>query len=280
MHRPWPTRDDCLRALREGDGAGVKVAVLDTGVDPRHPDFVSLTMAGSWRVEIDHGATTIIPSEGRDPVGHGTAIAGIIHTLAPAAEILGVAVLGTDQRQHRHELIRLGANFAMDQGATILNCSFGVPGTGYTLPLYKAWTDDAFHRDRIVVAASSNLDPDLPEWPAFFAQVLGVTACEGAGCLLLAADPRHHITLAAPGAGIRVPLPGGGHSQVTGSSFAAAHVSGLLARLISCFPSLTPSMAREALEHHAAVSERVPSGGSGGARKVALPHRESEWPAP
>jgi subtilisin len=252
MSRSWPTRDECLRAMLDGDGSGVKVAILDTGVDPRHPDFKSLRLAGTWGVEMGGGNPVVRPLDGKDPAGHGTAIAGIIHALAPAAEILGIAILGGDQRQHRHEIIRAGAGFALEQGAAILNCSFGVPGTGYTLPIYKAWTDEAFHRDRIVVAASSNHAPELPSWPAFFAQVIGVTACEGGSCEPVMTTPRHHVTIAAPGAGITVPVPGGGRARVTGSSFAAAHVSGLLARLMSRFPGLTPSMAREALEHHAA----------------------------
>lgn len=225
------------------------MAILDTGVDLRHPDFAGLAPAETWRVELNGSGPAVVPAHDHDPVGHGTAIAGIIHRLAPAARILGVAVLGANQRQNRHEIIRAGADFAIARGAAILNCSFGVPGMDYTLPIYKRWTDEAFHRDRIVVAASSNLAADAPEWPAFFAQVLGVTACEGTGCMPIHAEPRHHVTLAAPGAGIRVPEPRGGHTHVSGSSFAAAHVSGLLARLLSRFPAMTPSMAREALEH-------------------------------
>ncbi len=168
--RPWPSREACLEALRDGDGRGIAVAVLDTGVDPRHPDFSDLHFSGAWDVRIDGGAPRVIPAEALDPVGHGTAIAGIIHRMAPAAEILSIRVLGGDQRQHRHELIRRG-------------------------------------------------------------------------------DPAHPVPLRTSGSAFRVPAPGGGHSTVSGSSFAAAHATGMLARMLSRFPGLSPSFAREALLH-------------------------------
>ncbi len=244
--RPWPSREACLEALLHGDGTGVKIAVLDTGLDAAHPDFSRLKLAGVWKA----GADACHAAAPADPVGHGTGIAGIIHRLAPRAELMAITVLGADLRQRRHEAIRSGALHAIREGAAVLNCSFGVPGTAYALPFYKDWTDHAFHCGRLVVAASSNDDPSLPEWPAFFPQVLGIAAGELAPEVLEWCE-EHPIPLKAAGSGVTVPVPGGGHARVSGSSFAAAHVSGLLARLLSAHPGLSPSMAREALEHFA-----------------------------
>jgi subtilisin family serine protease len=101
-----------------------------------------------------------------------------------------------------------------------------------------------------VVAASSNESENLPEWPAHLTPVIGVTAADcSQGTLLL--RPGHPVLFAAAGVGITVPVPGGGYAQVTGSSFATARVSGLLGRLLSEFPGISPSMARESLEHFA-----------------------------
>ena len=152
-------------------------------------------------------------------------------------------------------LVRL-ARRAIALAAHILNCSFGIPGVPVTLPVYKAWTDQAFTSGRHVVAASSNSDPDEPHWPASFAQVLSVTSAE------LPPDVLRHrpgrlVSFEASGVKVPVLTRGGGTSTLTGSSFAAAHLSGLLARLLSRHPNLSPAFAQEALRGVAA-NEHAP----------------------
>lgn len=247
---PWPSRDECLAAMREGTGMGARVAVLDTGVDAEHEAFGGFPIHGFWEVRAGEEGIVINETQSGDPVGHGTAIAGIIRHQAPLAEIISIRVLDASSRQQRHEVIRAGAMLAIRMNASILNCSFGVPGTAFTLPAHLAWTDSAFHASRIVVAASSNHSVDAPEWPSHLASVIGVAAADcDPGELFL--QPGHPVSIVAPGVSIPVPVPGGGSHRVTGSSFATAHVTGILARLISQFPGLSPSMAREAL-HQAA----------------------------
>lgn len=250
VRNPWPTRAECLAGLREGSGGGVKVAVLDTGVDVTHPAFVDCRFGKVYETHWTERGPVTVEGLSADTAGHGTAIAGIVHRLAPAAELLCIRVLDGGSRQYRHELIREGARFARERGATIFNCSFGVPGTGYTLPIYKEWTDAIFHRGATVVAAASNESQDLPEWPAHLAQVIGVVAAD---CCVenLRKRPGGPIPFAAAGVGVTVPVPGGSYAKVTGSSFATACVSGLLARLVSAFPGISPGMTREALDHFA-----------------------------
>lgn len=239
----WPSWCECLDALREGEGEGVRVAVLDTGVDTTHPDLAALDIAGSWQPD-GNNWTACQP---HDPGGHGTGIAGIIHRLAPRAQILSVMVLGPDQRQHQHEILASGAMLAIREGATILNCSLGTPESDYRFAFYRRWTDAAFRAGRLVVAAASNLDVSAPELPAFLPQVVGVSSedlpegrlawCEG-----------HPVPVRAPGHLIRLALPGGGYDVRSGSSFAAAYVSGLLARLKGAFPGLPAPAAHGLLQ--------------------------------
>lgn len=247
---PWPTQKECLDALRSGNGAGVTVAILDTGVDISHPDFSSLAFAGAWHVTPDAMCFKVQESEPCDLAGHGTSIAGIIHRMAPQARIMSIAVLDPGLRQHRHEAISRAAEHALRHGAGLLNCSFGVPGTTHTLPVYRSWTGRAFRQRVPVVAASSALST---EWPASFEHVIGVAA-ESIPPENITHRAGEEVAFAAAGSEILVPVPGGGHGVVSGSSFAAAHVSGLLARLISVFPSLSPSLAQEALEALARLS--------------------------
>jgi subtilisin len=252
---PWPSRAEGIAALHDGTGAGVRVAVLDTGVDAAHAVFDDCKFADFWETLSLGPGMRIQPAESGDPAGHGTAIAGIIHRVAPQAEILSIRVLDASSRQRRHEAIRMGAMFALEQNAAILNCSFGVPGTLLTLPEHLAWTDAAFHRSRIVVGASSNDSVDMPEWPSHLAAVIGVTAAD---CREneLQMHLEHPVSLAAAGVSVEVPVPGGGTGRVSGSSFAAARVSGMLARLMSVFPGLSPGLAREVL--HQCASAREP----------------------
>lgn len=247
--RLWPTWDECLAAIRDGDGAGVRVAVLDTGVDISHQALSSLRLGGSWEVRPEGDGMRVAAVNAGDVAGHGTAVAALIHALAPAAEILSVRVLDAGLRQDRHRAIREGAGFALRSGAQILNCSFGVVGSAFRMPDYLEWVDAAFRQGRIVVGACGNQSPEIAEWPSHLATVVGVTAA--------ALEPETirwrsdcAVEIEAAGVDAEVPVPGGGMRRVTGSSFATARVSGLLARLVACFPGLTVEFAREAMRHY------------------------------
>jgi subtilisin family serine protease len=250
MTPTWPTAADCAAAFADGSGEGITVAVLDTGVDPSHEMFSGCDFAGFHEMRISPAGPVCVACQPGDPVGHGTAIAGLILRLAPRARILSIRVLDAASRQQRHEIIRAGAIAAMDRGCHLLNASFGVPATLFSLPTHLEWADAAFLRGVTVLAAASNLDPDHPEWPAHFATVLGVSAadCRAEACAWRTHRP---VPLAASGVNLEVPVPGGGFTTVSGSSFATAHATGLAARLLSRFPHASPAIVREAFNYQA-----------------------------
>ena len=90
----WISPSEAAEALRRGRGRGVRIAVLDSGVDVTHPAFAGRTLCDDLAIVEDGHRLKVVPGEGRDLFGHGTAVAGIIQEVAPEAEIGSIRVLG------------------------------------------------------------------------------------------------------------------------------------------------------------------------------------------
>jgi subtilisin family serine protease len=250
MVSPWPTLDEARSFLGRGTGKGVKIAVLDSGVETSHPRLNGLDLSDDLAI-VDQGfQLSTVPGQGRDVFGHGTAIAGILRELAPEAEIGSFRVLGEHLRS-RTLIIREGVRLALERGYQILNCSFGC-GREDQVMLYKDWIDEAYVQGRHIVASCNNENFMRREWPGHFPSVVTVNFADchhstGFFCRL-----GQLVEFAARGQDLEVAWLGGGRKNVTGSSFAAPHVTGLLARLISCCPTLTPVQAKALLQQLAA----------------------------
>jgi subtilisin family serine protease len=256
----WPTLDDARSFLRNGTGRGVKIAVLDSGIEAAHPMLEGLTLADDLAVIDDGLRLATVEGQGKDVFGHGTAIAGIIRRVAPDAEIGSFRVLG-EQLRSRTLIIREGVRLALERGYHILNCSFGCGREDHVLH-YKDWIDEAYLRGRHIVAACNNQDFMKREWPGHFPTVITVNFAtnESGGSRgrslhpeERAADelffrPGNLVEFIAPGQDIVVAWLAGAIKKVTGSSFAAPYVAGLLARLISGCPSLSPLHTKTLLQ--------------------------------
>ncbi len=246
----WPTLEEARSFLQRGSGRGIKVAILDSGVETAHPLLKGLTLADDVAV-IDEGfQLSAVPGKGRDVFGHGTAIAGIIHQLAPEAQLGSFRVLG-EQLRSRTLIIREGVRQALERGYHVLNCSFGCSREDHVL-LYKDWIDEAYIKGRHIVAACNNQDFMRREWPGHFPTVMTVNFVHAEQPDALFCRLGHLVEFAARGQDIEVAWLGGGRKKVTGSSFSAPHVAGLLARMLSCAPSLTPLQAKALLHQLAA----------------------------
>jgi subtilisin family serine protease len=257
--RAWISPAQAAEAMERGDGRGVRVAVLDSGIETSHPYFSGRHLHDDL---VSEANGNFQPGSGEDLYGHGTAVAGIIWKLAPKAEIGSFRVLGSSLSA-RTAQVSVAARRCIALGYQVLNCSFGCGISGH-LPLYKEWVDSALLSGIHVVAASGSAD--VSEWPAHLSSVLGVDCAlsnEGG----LRHLPGRIVEFAAPAAGIRVPWKQGGHRVMTGSSFAAAWLSGMLARLISIYPDVDPFLAKSLLRRLAGEGMEGLRDGSKGERQ-------------
>jgi subtilisin len=226
-------------ALQTGRGKGVKVAVLDSGVDGKHPAFAS-QLRDQFDVVTDRMGSRCVKAPATDGIGHGTACAGIVLQLAPEAEIYSVKVIGADSRGTADQLVA-GLTFALDQGYDIINMSLGTTDARITTRL-SALTDRAFYEGRIIVAAANN--QGRTAYPAQFSSVLSVNMEGFDDATALRYDWGGPIELSARGIYVEAPMPGGGTQLFTGTSFACPHVAGMLARVVSVYPGLAAFEAR------------------------------------
>ena len=243
--RAWPTMEEVREAARHGTGEGVRVAVIDSGIEATHPKLGNLRLVDSVGFEEERGHIRVLEGEGHDIYGHGTAVAGILHEVAPLAEVGSFRVIDA-QCSSRTHLICAGVQEALKRGYQVLNCSFGCRGLAKFILPHKEWADEAWLRGAHVVAACSNLDSRETEWPSHFASVIGVDLAETDSEAVFY-RPDHLVGYAAKGENVEVPWLGGGVQYQTGTSFAAPRVAGIIARILSVHPGIRPPMMHEIL---------------------------------
>lgn len=220
-------------------GRGVRVAVVDSGIDADHPELGGC-VRGGVAVEYDPDAETRVRIEAdhppRDLSGHGTACAGIIHGLAPEAEIYSVRVLGRDLRGKAFQFAG-GLRWAIDNDMRVINLSLSTSREEY-YGLFHKLTDDAYFKNVILVSAVNNIP--APSYPSLYSSVVSVAAHPGQDPFVYYYNPSPPVEFGAPGIDIEVAWMGGQYSVVTGNSFAAPHIAGLAALVLAAHPELTP----------------------------------------
>lgn len=230
-----PSRIDADWAWGGSDGSGVKVAVVDSGIEAGHP-MVGDVQSWASIAPSPGGGFTIDSAPHDDPVGHGTACAATIRSVAPGCELMSVRVLG-DQLKGRGEVFATGLRYAISSGAQVVSCSLSSNRSDFK-PLFQDIADEAFFAKVILVCAVNNVPGT--SFPSTFASVISVAAHDGLDPLVYDANPAPPVDFGAPGIDTKVAWRGGASVTATGNSFAAPHLAGHVARLLSKHPGLTP----------------------------------------
>lgn len=224
-------------------GRGVRVALIDSGVDVGHPELRG-KIRESVEAVVEGGRIQFRPSVSGDVAGHGTACAGIITRIAPDVELYSVKVLGP-KASGSGDIFLAGLDWAIRNRMQVINLSLGTTKQQYFAPLHEL-LDRAYHAGAIVVAAANNLSQ--PSYPSVFSSSLvSVVKHEGADPFRFVYRYGELFELTAPGVGIRAIWPGGGHRQLTGNSFAAPSITAIVALIKEGYPDLTPFQVKTIL---------------------------------
>ncbi|MET8229629.1 type VII secretion-associated serine protease mycosin [Micromonospora sp. NPDC005298] len=269
--QPWTLqRYDPARLAPLATGAGVTVAVVDSGVDRTHPQLAGQVLAGTDL--LDPGG-----DGSRDCAGHGTGVASIIaarpqpgvafHGLAPDARILPVRVSEQQVVQGRESGRTVSAaefaraiRWAVDHDADVVNLSVVLYADDPAVHDAVAY---AVQRDVVLVAAAGNLHDsgDPHPFPAAYDGVLGVGAIGADGTRAGFSQTGPYVDLVAPGSEVLTAAPGQGHQRVEGTSYAAPFVAATAALLRQYRPELT---AAQVVERIVATTDPAPGPGHGG----------------
>jgi subtilisin family serine protease len=222
-------------------GANVTIAVIDSGVDVKHPELAN-AIASSF--------DALGSKEG--PHTHGTGVAGAIVSharlmgSAPAARILAIRAFGVAQNgaESSSFVVLKGLDYAAAHGAQIVNMSFAGPKDA----LIERGIAALAAKGILMVAAAGNAGPKSPPlYPAANASVIAVSATDAEDRLFPASNRGSYIAVAAPGVDIFLPAPDGKYQITSGTSFSAAYISGLAALMLERNPALQPDELRAIL---------------------------------
>jgi subtilisin len=237
-----PERGDARLGVGGATGAGVRVCVVDSGVEVGHR-LVGEVDEAVVVSRTEDGEIDIAPDEEGDLCGHGTAVAGIIRSIAPECSLSSARVLGAGFRGSSAVLLA-GLRWAIEQGYHVVNLSLSTTKSE-TAPALRELADLAYFRRCLVVASAHNMP--IESFPWRFSSVLSVGSHEGDDPLELVYNPRPPVEFFARGLDIEVAWPGGQTIRSTGNSFATPHVSAIAALVLSKYPGLAPFQLKTVL---------------------------------
>ena len=233
-------------AWGDSTGRGVKVAVVDTGIEYDHP-AVGDQVRGGVNIEWDDSVKDKLRYEKvehpADLAGHGTACAGIIHNIAPEADLYSVRVLGTNMSGRAYQFAA-GVDWAVENGMDVVNLSLSTSKQDY-FAMFHSISDDAYFKNILLVSAASNFDE--PSFPSLYSSVLSVASHAGRDPFTYYYNPSPPVEFGAPGIDLRVAWKDHSYVISTGNSFAAPHIAGIVTLIRAKHPQLTPFQVKSVL---------------------------------
>jgi subtilisin family serine protease len=227
-------------------GRGVRVGVIDSGIDYDHP-AVSGNVRGGVRIEYDEAAENNLrytsEEKPEDMFGHGTACAGIIHSLAPEAELVSIKVLSPEGRG-RSLQFAAGIDWAVENGIQVINMSLSSSSEDY-YAMFHRLTDEAYFKNVVLVSAVNNIP--VASYPSLYSSVVSVAAHEGRDPFGFYYNPAPPVEFGAPGIDLNVAWANKSYIVSTGNSFAAPHITGIVTLIRAKHPELTPFQIKTVL---------------------------------
>jgi len=265
---PWAqTRLNFQRAWTVTTGKGVRVAVIDTGLDRRHAQLRGTHVAQGHNVIPGFPSTDVTDCSG---TGHGTSVTAVIaaqqiegaHFLGVAPDVTIVPIKQTNTASDKSSNaagIALGIDAAIAAKARVVNISVTVSNPGDTL---RPAVARAARANLVIVAAAGNdgQGQNLPAYPAAysteFPNVIAVSASDAKDAIGPFSETGRYVTVAAPGVGVVIPAPFLGYIKADGTSFAAPYVTGTVALVLGAHPQMTAAQVRNRIE---ATADRPPA---------------------
>jgi subtilisin len=238
----WPERVTREWAFGGSTGAGVRVCILDSGIESAHPMVGEVEGAVAFHRGEEDEVELEQDTEG-DLCGHGTACAGIVRSLAPECSLFSARVLGAGFKGSGPVLLE-GLRWAVEQGFDVINMSLSTTKRQFAGLLHEL-ADTAYFRRTVLVASAHNMPVESYPWR--FSSVISVGSHEEPDPLTFFYNPSPPVEFFARGVGVEIAWLGGGKILSTGNSFATPHMSGICALVLAKHPELTPFQLKSVL---------------------------------